>query len=241
MYKVKRFSVFYNQKEYGNKQNKALKNAWVNNQTVFDRIYRGTKVGIGLAGGYESKANTVNRLKDRFQKEVVSDIRSGELGKGDIKSGKAYYTSTGIDELRNARKNLNQTKVQGVHDAASTNINERINSRANGGVTGKSSYTYKQRDAARQNMASKSTPKPPTTPVATQTPTPKSSPTPQSNVNNPNKSRGLLDKGRNLWSKSGKLGKAGIVTAGLATIGAGAYGVNKMMTPSQKAASDTSN
>ena len=53
-------------------------------------------------------------------------------------------------------------------------------------------------------------------------------------------SSNLLDKGRNLWSKSGKLGKAGIVTAGLATIGAGAYGVNKMMTPSQKAASDTS-
>lgn len=55
------------------------------------------------------------------------------------------------------------------------------------------------------------------------------------------KSAGLLDKGKNLWNKSGKLGKAGLVTAGLATIGAGAYGVNKMMTPSQKAASDTSN
>lgn len=54
-------------------------------------------------------------------------------------------------------------------------------------------------------------------------------------------SSSLLDKGKNLWSKSGKLGKAGLVTAGLATIGAGAYGVNKMMTPSQKAASDTSN
>ena len=55
------------------------------------------------------------------------------------------------------------------------------------------------------------------------------------------KPAGLLDKGKNLWNKSGKLGKAGVVTAGLATIGAGAYGVNKMMNPSQKAASDTSN
>ena len=55
------------------------------------------------------------------------------------------------------------------------------------------------------------------------------------------KSASLLDKGKNLWNKSGKLGKAGLVTAGLTTIGAGAYGVNKMMTPSQKAASDTSN
>lgn len=53
-------------------------------------------------------------------------------------------------------------------------------------------------------------------------------------------SSNLLDKGKNLWNKSSKLGKAGLVTAGLATIGAGAYGVNKMMTPSQKAASDTS-
>lgn len=53
-------------------------------------------------------------------------------------------------------------------------------------------------------------------------------------------SSNLFDKGKNLWSKSSKLGKVGLVTAGLATIGAGAYGVNKMMTPSQKAASDTS-
>ena len=215
MYKVKRFSVFYDQREYGNKQNKEATRLWKLRQ----------------AGVSQSQADLMNKVNNPSYQGALSKskVNVGENAEEKLTNWKR--------EQRNLMKTGNTSGTYGNVSNVHSRINQRASDTVTSGRYGANRYDLydsTSRSKARQNMASKSTPKPPTTPVATQTPTPKSSPTPQSNVNNPNKSRGLLDKGKNLWNKSGKLGKAGLVTAGLATIGAGAYGVNKMMNKDKK-------
>ena len=231
MYKVKRFS-YISQREYGNAANKAKKNAWVNNQLRFDprSVNPNSKIGKGLTGGYESKSDTVNHLKSRFQKDIANDIKAGEFTSSDIKSGKVSYSGTGVNELRETRDNLKGTRVQGVHDIASTNINERINSRANGGVTGKQSYTYRQRNIAKENIENRA-PKPAQQPKPTSTTTPtapKPSSTPNTKPNPTNKGLGLGGKVKSIWN-SGAKGKAGLIAAGTALAAGTAYGVKKMI------------
>jgi hypothetical protein len=231
MYKVKRFS-YISQREYGNAANKAKKNAWVNNQLRFDprSVNPNSKIGKGLTGGYESKSDTVNHLKSRFQKDIANDIKAGEFTSSDIKSGKVSYSGTGVNELRETRDNLKGTRVQGVHDIASTNINERINSRANGGVTGKQSYTYRQRNIAKENIENRA-PKPAQQPKTTSTTTPtapKPSSTPNTKPNPTNKGLGLGGKVKSIWN-SGAKGRAGLIAAGTALAAGTAYGVKKMI------------
>lgn len=154
MYRIKRFSSHI-EKKFGEvkRNNKALKNNWVNNQITPDNMSTlassDTKVGKLFQ---QDKAGTINSQKQKFQKDIISELKSGELSRNEIPT---YSSRGGIDDLRKTRSRLSNTKVQGTHDMAFQDINSRINSRANGGMTGASSYTYEQRKEAQRRLKDK--------------------------------------------------------------------------------------
>lgn len=213
MYKVKRFSLI--QKEFGNKENKMLKRSWENKNLTLPEGWNPESKSAKRV--IQNPNEGWNYLKQRAQNTIKTDLASGEITRDDLVHN-TYDDARGA--VQKFRKNNASIWTQGNYDVAGNTVNDRINSRANGGVTDRYSYTDAQRAEARRRIAERkakeaaekaksSIPNP-------VTPTPKPSVPTTPSPTTPKPKVGKF-----------KLGKGGKIALGTAAAAAAIYGTKK--------------